>query len=126
MADRQGESLSQCLRAGLLLALLVCPVARLVAAPPTTALPSAEDSLPRHPLELEALVDPERVLKALPAEIQRARVQRDTRTLSLLYLAQANACRVIADWKCQRDAGRQAAEAGDATQIGRASCRERV
>lgn len=114
MSDRQGETLSRWLRAGLVLALLACPIAGLASAPSIAATPAAEDSLPWHPLELRALVDPESVLKALPAEIQRARAQHDSRTLSLLYLAQANACRVIADWNCQRDAGRQAAEAGHA------------
>lgn len=64
-----------------------------------------DDQLPRHPLETEALVEPERVLRQLPAELERARETRDSRLQALLELARANACRVIADWTCQRDAG---------------------
>ena len=64
-----------------------------------------ESSLPRHPLEAKALNEPEQVLKQLPALVKRARDSRDSRELALLLLARANACRVIADWPCQRVAG---------------------
>lgn len=72
--------------------------------------------LPRHPLELQALNDPEAVLQRLPGEIVRARQAGDDRQLALLYLAQANACRVVADWTCQRDAGGSARRAAAAAQ----------
>ena len=71
--------------------------------------------VPRHPLELRALVDPAGVLAELPALLKKAELARDYRELALLRVAQANACRVKADWTCQRDAGvqaRLAAEAG--------------
>jgi diguanylate cyclase (GGDEF)-like protein/PAS domain S-box-containing protein len=64
-----------------------------------------------HPLELRALVEPEAVLLLLPAEIGKAQAKHDDAELTRLYLAQANACRVIADWGCQRDAGENAARA---------------
>ncbi len=68
-----------------------------------------DDELPRHPLEIQALTQPDQVLEALPAELERARAARDSRLLALLELARANACRVVADWTCQRDAGAAAA-----------------
>ena len=68
-----------------------------------------DDDLPRHPLEIQALTEPDQVLEALPAELERARQARDPRLQALLELARANACRVVADWTCQRDAGAAAA-----------------
>lgn len=62
-------------------------------------------TLPRHPLEERALNEPELVLKLLPPLIENARKSGNSRELALLYLAQANACRVVADWPCQRVAG---------------------
>ncbi len=67
--------------------------------------------LPRHPLEIKALTDPEAVLKELPPALEAARAKNDMRTVALLYLARANACRVMADWPCQRSAGGSAREA---------------
>ncbi len=64
------------------------------------------DDVPRHPLELRALVAPEDVLKVLPAELAAA--AGDARQRALLHLAEANACRVVADWICQRRAGADA------------------
>ena len=83
------------------------------------ALPShvlaQDDAAPygvaQHPLEVRALVEPEAVIALLPAEIAKARAAGDFAELARLYLAQANACRVVADWSCQRDAGQRAAEA---------------
>jgi diguanylate cyclase (GGDEF)-like protein/PAS domain S-box-containing protein len=72
---------------------------------------SAPYGVPQHPLEVRALVEPEAVIALLPAEIARARAAGDPAELARLYLAQANACRVVADWACQRDAGRNAADA---------------
>jgi diguanylate cyclase (GGDEF)-like protein/PAS domain S-box-containing protein len=69
------------------------------------------DTLERHPLELRALVEPEAVLRELPVEIINAKLAGDWRRLALLYLAEANACRVVADWDCQREAGLQAQDA---------------
>lgn len=77
------------------------------------AVAHAGDDLPRHPLETRALVEPEQVLKELPAAIAQARSTADPRTLALLYLAEANACRVIADWLCQRNAGARARETAE-------------
>jgi diguanylate cyclase (GGDEF)-like protein len=71
----------------------------------------AKREVPRHAQELRALTEPDKVLADLPALIDAARAQRNMRELALLYLAQANACRVIADWACQRSAGGSAREA---------------
>ena len=62
-------------------------------------------TLPRHPLEERALNEPEAVLKLLPPLIENARKSGNSGELALLYLARANACRVVADWPCQRVAG---------------------
>lgn len=73
--------------------------------------------VPRHPLETQALADPQSVLKQLPALLRKAADARDFRETALLELARANACRVLADWACQREAGfraHSAAEAADA------------
>ncbi len=67
--------------------------------------------LPRHPLEIQALTEPEEVLKVIPNALSDARRKNDMRTVALLYLARANACRVMADWPCQRNAGGSAREA---------------
>ncbi|QNP40566.1 sensor domain-containing diguanylate cyclase [Lysobacter solisilvae (ex Woo and Kim 2020)] len=64
---------------------------------------------------MRALVDPDGVLGILPTELATARARNDHQREALLQLARANACRVKADWPCQRDAGiaaRKAAEAG--------------
>ena len=62
----------------------------------------ADSRLPRHPLEEQALSQPEAVLRQLPPLLARARADGNWRELALLYLAQSNACRVIAEWPCQR------------------------
>ena len=64
--------------------------------------------IPRHPLEVRALVEPDAVLRELPAALEQARNAGDAHLLAGLELAHANACRVKADWPCQRDAGREA------------------
>ncbi len=74
----------------------------------------AESSLPRHALEAKALSEPEQVLQQLPGLLRQARDSGDSRELALLLLAQANACRVIADWPCQRVAGASAVIASQA------------
>lgn len=101
-------------------ALLLAPAAAIAAPGPTPTPPAAvatnrSDTIERHPLELRALVEPEAVLRELSAAIINARLQGDPRLVALLYLAQANACRVVADWDCQREAGMNArAAANDA------------
>ena len=72
-------------------------------------------TLPRHPLEERALNEPEAVLKLLPSLIDNARKSGNSGELALLYLAQANACRVVADWPCQRVAGAAARLAAHAS-----------
>ena len=84
------------------------------AAAAAPAVSAAFDPLRHHALEDRALVEPEIVLKELPGRIDKARATKDFRELALLYLAQANACRVIADWNCQDVAG---ADARDAAKI---------
>jgi len=99
----------------LLLALLLALVSCLCASPVLADEPAAEgSSLPRHPLELQALRQPEQVLEQLPALIEVARKAGDSRELALLFLAKANACRVIADWPCQRASGVAARSAAQA------------
>ncbi len=88
-------------------------VALLCAATALAQQPAAAP-LPRHPLETQALLEPDAVLQQLPAEIERAQASGDLRTLSLLLLAHANACRVIADWTCQREAAKRARDAAAA------------
>jgi len=68
----------------------------------------------RHPLELEALTEPERVLEQLPALIAEASARGAAADLARLELARANACRVVADWRCQREAGAAAHAAASA------------
>ncbi|HWS27463.1 MAG TPA: hypothetical protein VN259_12960, partial [Xanthomonadales bacterium] len=69
------------------------------------------DSLPRHALEIQALTEPEAVLAALPAAMDRA--GDNSRERALLELARANACRVMADWNCQSLAGEAAVAAAE-------------
>ena len=66
----------------------------------------------RHPLEVEALTRPRQVLEKLPAA--RATLTKgDHVGVAKLALAEANACRVIANWRCQRRAGSSAITAAD-------------
>lgn len=66
----------------------------------------------RHPLEVEALTQPREVLEKLTAA--RAALARDDYSgAAKLALAEANACRVIANWRCQRRAGSTAIAAAD-------------
>ena len=76
---------------------------------------AAIEAVPRHALETEALVEPETVLRKLPALVAAAESNDDQRELALLYLAEANACRVMANWECQRNAGRSAVAAAEAS-----------
>jgi diguanylate cyclase (GGDEF)-like protein/PAS domain S-box-containing protein len=94
------------------LALAMLMLASMWAHADTPATPEPS-SLPRHALELKALADPESVIMQLPALIKEAEAAADTRELALLYLAEANACRVIANWQCQRRAGDAAVAAAE-------------
>ena len=88
----------------------------LVAVTLLLAVPWAQamlDDTERHPLESEALAHPDQVLAQLPPLLEAARQRGDQRELALLELAHANACRVVANWDCQRDAGRAAQLAAD-------------
>jgi diguanylate cyclase (GGDEF)-like protein len=58
----------------------------------------------RHPLELQALTEPNFVLESVRPLIAEASASGASEELARLELARANACRVIADWLCQRDA----------------------
>ena len=73
-----------------------------------SAADAADSELPRHPLEIQALTDPDQVLRVIPQALEQANLQRDERVIALLHLAHANACRMVADWACQRSAGAQA------------------
>lgn len=68
----------------------------------------------RHPLEVEALTQPRAVLGKLPAA-REALAKNDHEGLAKLALAEANACRVIADYRCQRRAGSTAMAEADRT-----------
>ncbi len=83
-------------------AVLLC---LLVGAAPGAGAAAPEDEIPRHTLERRALTEPEAVLAALPEELAAAAARGDRREAALLQLARANACRIAADWTCQRDAG---------------------
>lgn len=76
-----------------------------------------ESQVSRHPMEIRALVDPEGVLKELPAQLQKASIAGNHGESALLYLAQSNACRVIADWKCQSSAGEKARDAAEKAKL---------
>lgn len=79
-----------------------------------TTVSSADSDLPRHPLEVLALTDPDQVLDLIPQQLRDATERGDGSELALLHLAHANACRMVADWNCQRIAGARAREQGDA------------
>ncbi len=74
---------------------------------------AAEPSVSRHPLEFRALTDPTDVLKQLPPLVQLATDAKDFKELALLHLAESNACRVIADWRCQSSAAARARAAAE-------------
>jgi diguanylate cyclase (GGDEF)-like protein len=68
----------------------------------------------RHPLEILALSEPKAALQKI--EAARRELGPNDRTLAAkLALAEANACRVIADYRCQRRAGTTAMAEADRT-----------
>ncbi|KFN50453.1 diguanylate cyclase domain-containing protein [Arenimonas composti] len=81
---------------------------------PPPADPALADTVERDPLELRALSEPEAVLAEVGTELRNAQIAGDQRRVALLYLAKQNACRVVADWDCQREAGELAAAAAAA------------
>ena len=68
----------------------------------------------RHVLEIEALTEPRQVLEKLAAA-RAAVAPTDYTELAKLSLAEANACRVIANWQCQRRAALAATAEADKT-----------
>lgn len=66
---------------------------------------TAATDIPQHPLERRALVEPEAALRDIKSALTQAESRHDFHEQALLQVARANACRVIADWTCQRDAG---------------------
>lgn len=76
-----------------------------------------ETQVTRHPMEIRALVEPESVLKELPAQLLNAQASNNHKELALLYLAKSNACRVIADWKCQSIAAGSARMAAEKAEL---------
>lgn len=68
----------------------------------------------RHPLELQALTEPNFVLESVRPLIATASAEGRSEDLAKLELARANACRVVADWLCQRDAAAAASAAARA------------
>ena len=78
--------------------------AKAVPGPATARAAAPADELPRHELETLALTDPARVLRMVPERMDVARANSDWREQALLQLSRANACRVLANWPCQRTA----------------------
>ncbi len=75
------------------------------------------DIIPRHPLELRANADPGAVRRELPALMEAAVAAKDYKQQALLYLAESNACRVIADWTCQSNAAARARASAEAANL---------
>jgi diguanylate cyclase (GGDEF)-like protein len=100
--------------AGIAVSLVVIGLAfdALAAAGQQTGPQAGKDQ--RHPLEVEALTQPRAVLGKLPAA-RKALTKNDHEGLAKLALAEANACRVIADYRCQRRAGSTAMSEADRT-----------
>jgi diguanylate cyclase (GGDEF)-like protein/PAS domain S-box-containing protein len=97
---------------------LICGLALLMSMLLSSCLwAAASDAVERHPLELQALLAPDQVLRELPGEIAKARQGEDQRTLVLLYLAKANACRVLADWSCQKQAAQMVQQLAQAAKL---------
>jgi diguanylate cyclase (GGDEF)-like protein/PAS domain S-box-containing protein len=107
------------LRRGVATATTLVAMLMLVAAAAFAAVSPASggaraDTVERHPLELRALSEPEAVLSELVPALRDAHIAGDQHQIALLFLAKANACRVMADWNCQREAGEKAGSAAQA------------
>jgi diguanylate cyclase (GGDEF)-like protein len=95
--------------------LLLAAAAALAGSTALASVPApAEGVERRHPLEIEALTRPREVLAKL-AQARKSLAQDDHSEAAKLALAEANACRVIADYRCQRRAGSAAIQAADRT-----------
>ncbi len=68
----------------------------------------------RHSLEILALTEPSKALDAIRAARETLAADNHVEAAKLA-LAEANACRVVADWRCQRRAGTTAIGAADST-----------
>jgi diguanylate cyclase (GGDEF)-like protein/PAS domain S-box-containing protein len=67
---------------------------------------SALSDVKRHLLETQANTQPEKSLVAIRDALRALPAPSEER--ALLYLAEANACRVLADWRCQQSAAQAA------------------
>lgn len=94
----------------LVLAAVPAAAAPAIPAPPAVATPVAAP-IERDPLELRGLLEPEAVLREVVPALRDAQLADDAHRVALLQLARANACRVLADWECQREAGAAAQQA---------------
>ncbi len=88
-------------------------VMTLVASTPFIAF-AADGNERRHPLEILALTEPLNALEQIRAARKTLAADNHVEAAKLA-LAEANACRVIADWRCQRRAGTTAIAAADRT-----------
>lgn len=79
--------------------------------PAHAAAEEGADPTQRHALEDLARSDPQAVLRELPALLAATQDPQHARERALLLLAKANACRVRAEWACQRDSGLAARDA---------------
>ncbi len=82
--------------------------------PTTLAASAASVTDRRHPLEILALNEPKAALEKIGAA-RRALDKNDHVLAAKLALAEANACRVIADYRCQRRAGTAAMSEAERT-----------
>ena len=103
-----GRFFGSAIRVLLLLAVCASVAAQMATVSPTVL---------RHPLEIRALTDPEGVIRELPARVLAATAAKDFKELSLLHLAESNACRVIADWQCQSNAAARARKAAETANL---------
>jgi tetratricopeptide (TPR) repeat protein len=91
---------------------IACVLACLCVAIAAASNSVAIDPTPRHALEKRALTDPAGAQRAITEALVDATAKRDFTEAALLQLARANACRILADWACQSDAGLAAIAAG--------------
>ncbi len=92
----------------------LCPAFAATVPGTLVTTPDAPVSDLRHPLEVEALTQPRKALAKIAAA-RETLPKHDHEGLAKLALAEANACRVIADYRCQRRAGSTAIAAADRT-----------
>jgi len=111
--QRRAETSDEILVANLVWALSCCLFWLALVSPAVLAVTTDDSYRDQHPLELLALKQPDAVLKALPKAYEEAESAGDFRELSRLGLAQANACRVQADWDCQQNAAMLASSAAE-------------